>query len=172
MIIGICGPARSGKDTAADYLISKMPEYAKASFADPMKDMLTVGLKLSNEQLYGDEKEIVDPRYGHTPRFIMQTIGTEWGRKLINSDVWVNAMAERVALCTIIPDVRFENEAKFCRKRGVLIHIDGKRRDGEKGIMSHESEAGILPVRNDLMVNNHGSLEDFYKQLWNATQWF
>ena len=84
LVIGIAGPARCGKDTAADFIIEEHPQYVKASFADPLKDMLRVGLGLNAAQLYGNDKEGVDHRYECSPRHIMQTLGTEWGRQLIH----------------------------------------------------------------------------------------
>lgn len=164
LIIGIAGPARVGKDTAADYLIEVMPEYVKASFADPLKDMLRIGLGLDAAQLYGDDKEVVDHRYGCTPRHIMQTLGTEWGRQLVHGDIWVKAMAARCKSATIIPDIRFANEAQFVRERGVLLHIDG--RGGIDG--GHVSESGVEFQEGDLIVINDGGLGQFHRGLKNA----
>jgi len=162
-VIGIAGPARSGKDTAADYLIEQHPQYHKASFADPIKDMLRVGLGLTDEQLYGDQKEIVDERYGCSPRHIMQTLGTEWGRTYICDDLWVRTMRARIELApVIIPDIRFENEAAFVREHGVLLHVTGRARTIDSG---HQSEWLIEPVGDDIIVTNDSTLEAFHKQL-------
>lgn len=161
-IIGIAGPAHCGKDAAADYLLKHLTNYKKASFADPMKTMLKVGLGLTDNQLYGDQKEKIDSRYGWSPRHMMQTIGTEWGRQMIDPDIWVKAMEHHVAACTIIPDIRFENEAAFVRERGKLIHIVGR----ERGIESnHLSETGVEITSDDIIIINDGSLNDLYKQL-------
>lgn len=156
MIIGIAGPARAGKDTIADYLLENLPDHVRASFADPMKAMVQTGLKLTDEQLYGDLKETIDPRYGVTPRFIMQSIGTDWGRRMINPDIWVYAMAETIIPYTVIPDTRFENEAKFIRENGYLIHVTSNRETIAES--NHESEAGIMPRAGDFMVTNDQDL--------------
>jgi len=161
-VIGIAGPAHCGKDTAADYLLKHLTSYNKASFADPMKTMLGVGLGLTKEQLYGDQKEAPDSRYGCSPRHMMQTIGTEWGRNLIDPDIWVKAMEHHIHVHTIIPDVRFENEAAFIRDRGMLIHIVG--RDQDIG-SNHTSEAGVEITSDDTIIVNDGSLGVMYKQL-------
>ena len=160
-VIGFTGAARSGKDTAADYLLTLLPGYVKASFADPLKDMARIGLGLSDEQLYGDDKHIIDPRYGCSPRYIMQTLGTEWGRDLINSEVWLIAMADRVKGNTLIPDVRFPNEANFVRERGILIHIVG--RGGIEG--SHKSEEALPVLEGDILVANDGDVERLFERL-------
>lgn len=155
-VIGIAGPARCGKDTTADLLLKRCPTYRKASFADPIKEMLKAGLGLTDDQLWGDNKEAIDPRYDVSPRYMMQTLGTEWGRSLINSEIWVLAMEEQIGDGIIIPDVRFPNEAAFVRKWGVLIHVTGRGGiDGE-----HISEAGIECEACDRVVTNDGSFED------------
>lgn len=155
-MIGITGAARAGKDTVADLLLKRLPGYSKLSFADPMKEMLAVGLKLSHEQLYGHLKEVVDHRYGKTPREMMQTIGTEWGREMVHPDVWCNALKARAGSATVEADVRFENEAALIREHGVLIavHRDGVRTDSP----DHISEKGIKPVPGDFSISNNGSL--------------
>ena len=160
-VIGIAGLARCGKDTAADQIIKRMPEYTKASFADPMKMMLEVGFDMSREQLYGDLKETVDARYRCSPRHMTQTLGTEWGRKLIGDNVWVEAMysrLERHGSPLVIPDVRFENEATFIRANGKLIHIFGRDTvvDNE-----HASEAGVQILSGDISIHNTRSLQSY-----------
>lgn len=153
LVIGLAGPAGVGKSAAADYLVECVPQYDRASFADPLKAMLAEGLQLTADQLYGGAKQQVDSRYECTPRHIMQTLGTEWGRRLIHPDVWVLAMAGRVAgRRVIIDDVRFPNEAAFVRERGVLVHLEG--RGGIEG--AHVSETPLDRLPGDLVVRNDG----------------
>ena len=163
-VIGIAGKARAGKDTAADIIIDAMPYYNKISFADPLKKMLSVGLGLTESQLYGSKKEIIDPRYGKTPRQIMQSIGTEWGRNMICQDIWVNAVKDHIEneknefSYYIIPDLRYESEAHMIRKmNGLVIHT--KRKDKIKS--NHMSEHGIYVEGTDLVVENNGTLEHY-----------
>ena len=132
------------------------------SFGAPLKTMLSIGLNLKYEQLYGNQKEVVDKRYGQTPRYIMQTLGTEWGRNLIDPDIWPKVlMAHAESSKLIIPDVRFENEARMVRSRGFLIHIKG--RGGVDG--NHASEGGIKPLRHEQVISNKGTLADLYRRL-------
>lgn len=155
-VIGITGLARCGKDTVADIIMLNNPEYKKASFADPLKKMLYHGLGLTHEQLWGDDKEKIDPRYDVSPRYMMQTLGTEWGRLLINDNLWVVAMEQHIEKGMIIPDIRFENEAALVRKYGVLIHVVG--RGGIEG--DHSSESGVSLGTFDRVIPNSGTLED------------
>jgi dephospho-CoA kinase len=161
MIIGITGKMQSGKDTAADYLISKLEHHRKCSFADPIKQMLTVGLQLTYAQTHGNSKEIVDERYKCTARKMMQTLGTEWGRQMIHKDIWLTIAQNSLDNRRIFADVRFENEAEWFREVGYLIHID---RPGLPRSI-HESEAGVGYQNQDFLVKNAGSLKDLYYQL-------
>ena len=163
-LIGIAGPAGCGKDTAADHIIKHRPDYRKTSFANPIKEMLRDGLGLSTEQLYGRLKDTMDNRYGCTPRHMMQTLGTEWGRELVDGDVWVKSMAHYLSDlggAFIIPDVRFENEATFIRQHGHLIHIRGRSALDDK----HVSESGVRVRRADSMVSNAGCVEPFLRRI-------
>lgn len=175
-LIGITGHAQCGKDTAADYLCKiSNAAYWKDSFANPIKGMLGVGLGLDREQLHGYLKDVVDPRFGKTPRQLMQTLGTEWGRELVHPNIWVYAMKSYLEggvdmidgrTRYIIPDVRFENEANFIRKFGVLIHITG--RDNNIKESDHVSEAGVLFQEGDIEIRNDGSLNEFLMRVCDA----
>lgn len=76
IIIGLVAPKRSGKDTAANYLCSSYG-FKKYNFADPLKKGIAEIFGLSHEQLNGNNKEVVDPFWGVTPRELFQKIGTE-----------------------------------------------------------------------------------------------
>lgn len=158
--IGIAGPARSGKDTAANYLLSKLgPEWSSVGFADPIKEMLgVIGVDCSDEK-----KHIVDPRFGKTPRFMMQTLGTEWGRGMIKDSIWEDIVEDKIAQSPrIVKDIRFDGEASMCRKYGPVLHMLG--RGGIPG--QHRSESGVEFEFGDTDVNN--SSEDktrLYSQL-------
>jgi hypothetical protein len=147
-LIGIAGQARSGKDTLASYMLDNLDgTWLRSSFADPLKAMLSViGVDCSD-----DAKAVIDDTYGATPRHMMQTLGTEWGRHMINGDIWVKAFARlNAGKCVIVPDVRFENEADLVREHGVLIHLVG--RGGIEG--SHVSETPIAFKPGDIVIDN------------------
>lgn len=153
-LIGIAGRAHSGKDTVCSILTDGYFQgFGRAAFADPLKKMLAVmGVDCSDEM-----KDKIDPCYGKTPRYMMQTLGTEWGRGMIGKNVWIKAFARRNAgLSIVVPDVRYENEAALIREFGVMIHITG--RGGIEG--NHDSE-NTLPINMlDVVIDNSGTLED------------
>lgn len=65
MIVGICGLAGSGKDTAADFLTRHNPRFVKVAFADPLKRIALDVYKFSDEQLWGpsENRNKPDERY-------------------------------------------------------------------------------------------------------------
>lgn len=152
-LIGITGPARAGKDTLSKILLDKLgKDWGKASFADPLKQMLgVIGVDCSDEA-----KDTQDTLYGPKPRQMMQTLGTEWGRELIHPDIWVMAFNYlHGGRKMIVPDVRFENEADLIRERGLLIHLTG--RGGIAG--NHVSESPIGFKRGDIVIDNSRGLD-------------
>jgi len=158
-LIGIAGCAHSGKNTVGNYLINHIESGWKCSaFADPIKAMLAVmGVDCSDAN-----KDVIDPHYGVTPRYMMQTLGTEWGRDTIGVSTWIIGFLRRgIGFDHVVPDVRRENEADLIRDHGVLIHLTG--RGGIAG--THASEK-TLPVQlGDLVIDNSGTLEDLYKAI-------
>lgn len=162
--IGFAGQARSGKTTAATHLLSQLPDrWVTAAFADPIKAMLlTMGVSCVDEL-----KDVVHPLYGQTPRYMMQTLGTQWGRNMIGDNTWVNAFYHRYETASIIvSDVRYENEAQMVRDNGVLIHIRNRG-----GIDSdHDSEKLLDIHASDFIIDNSGELLDLYDSLSTFTQ--
>ena len=168
MIIGITGPAGSGKDTLGELILSQYPnKFVRISFADPIKYMLQVGLKVTGNDLCN--KEHMLPEYGCSTRHLLQTLGTEWGRKLIHPDIWITCAQKHIDnLSTVgfssfvFTDVRFENEVRFIRTHaGTIIHLTG--RGGIPG--NHESESGVKQLPADWVFDNSGSIADLERQL-------
>lgn len=158
-LIGIAGQARAGKDTLASYILDNLSsDWSRSSFADPMKAMLSViGVDCSD-----DNKDKIDDRYGVFVRHMMQTLGTEWGRHMIDGDIWVKAFARlNAGKCVIVPDVRFENEAALVREHGVLIHLVG--RGGIEG--NHVSENAIEFKPGDIVIDNSRDLAWLHGQV-------
>lgn len=159
-LIGIAGRARSGKDTVANFIIAAIGGY-RYSFADPIRAMLApLGVDM-NDPYWQARKEDVIPALGVSPRRMMQTLGTEWGRNLINSDLWL-VMAHQRLLRNgpgmVISDVRFENEAAWIRKHGGrIIHVI---RPEAKAVEAHASEDGIEMLDTDAQLFNSGTLEE------------
>lgn len=153
-VIALTGLAGSGKSTASKYLVEKHG-YQLVKFAGPLKDMLRA-IGLGEGHIEGAHKETdLAMLSGHTPRYAMQTLGTEWGRKCMGEDFWTNLWRSRVDSVlafdgrVVVDDCRFPNEADEVRKLGgVVWQLVG--RGGIAG--SHESEAGC--GEPDAVVDN------------------
>lgn len=159
-LIGIAGRARSGKDTVANFIIAAIGGY-RYSFADPIRAMLApLGVDM-NDPYWQARKEDVIPALGVSPRRMMQTLGTEWGRNLISPDLWLVLAHQRLLRNgpgMVISDVRFENEAAWIRKHGGrIIHVI---RPEAKAVEAHASEDGIEMLDTDVQLFNSGTLEE------------
>lgn len=169
-LIGLAGKARSGKDTVADMLAAR--GFERYAFAQPLKQGVRAMFGLTEAHTDGEWKEDVLPWLGRSPRYLMQTLGTEWGRQLVAEDVWLRLAQKRLddmredAVCTfgrcrglVISDVRFDNEAEWVRDQGGEVwHI---ARPEAQAVADHASEAGVFydPCR-DQEIYNASSLSD------------
>lgn len=163
LLIGICGPARAGKDTVANILIEHWG-FQRYSLASPIKMMLA-SLGLDDDELNGDKKEapLARLKIDKSPRQLMQTLGTEWGRDQVDADFWLKLAAFRwnqareAGQLLVIPDVRFDNEAAFIRRNGHLVHIS---RPNAPQVAAHSSERGIaFDERRDHALVNDGGID-------------
>jgi len=166
IIIGFAGKKQSGKSTAAAELVKS--GFTRVSFADGIKDMASLLLlqcgytKQEVFEIMTGDKELVIAEIGKSLREILQTLGTEWGRELIHSDLWVIVMRNRLGMMAdrylVFDDVRFENEAAMIRDMGgLIVHVDRLCED----VDAHASEVGINNADGDEFIDNDGSLEDF-----------
>ncbi len=165
-LIGLIGPAGSGKDTVRRMLEDL--NFTGLAFADPIRQMLRE-LLLSNgiDDAYIDDRDLKEapiPQLGVSYRQLAQTLGTEWGRSLLHKDFWLrlaaaymqSLMQEGLASRFVISDVRFENEAAWIREHGGQIwRIE---RPGLAPVRVHASETGIRDIAVDLVIDNGGDL--------------
>lgn len=176
VLVGLCGKKGSGKDEAYK-ILNRIYNYQNVKFAGPLKDMLRALLKVQNipsditeRMIEGDLKEV--PSFylgGKTPRYIMQTLGTEWGRVLIDSKLWINAFHNSLRLddpkmryaCT---DVRYQNEGDVIHDLGGFI-IRLNRNTDNNNFSSHSSETEIDSLVVDYEIDNNGTLEDLERNL-------
>jgi len=104
---------------------------------------------------------------GATPRSLMQMIGTDWGRKLIREDLWIDLWRREIAkvpedVTVVIDDCRFPNEHAECLAQGNTI-VFRVERDAPSALAgevekTHESEAYRLPA--DYVVDNNSTILD------------
>lgn len=160
-LIGITGKAGSGKDTLADYICNSYGAQ-KLALADPIKAILNSIFGFPADA-WNDRgwKEQPQAMIGHSPRVLAQSLGTQWGRS-INEDLWISKLVGRwrASDCamTVVPDVRFDNEAVYMlRSGGMMIRVE---RDEVEPVAPHESEAGVQDQLVHLSIVNNGTVED------------
>lgn len=134
MIIGLVGFAGSGKGTVADVLVDKH-EFTKLSFADGVKDCVSTIFGWPRHLLEGDTEpsrafrekrdDFWSAKLGIevTPRWALQTMGTEAGRNVFHNDIWIYSLERRLSehQNVVIADVRFPNEIDFIKKSGGFV---------------------------------------------------
>lgn len=173
-IVGFTGLRRSGKDTAAGALIDG--GYERISFAGPLKTMLRtllreqgLGWQDIDAMIDGHLKEAPSPFLnGCTPRFAMQTLGTEWGRDIIHPNLWVDAALRAAAFHSrvVITDVRFPNEVDAIhRAGGLVIRVN---RPTLPPADEHSSEALVATLDADHDIENSGSIDNLHELVFLA----
>lgn len=161
MIIGLSGFARSGKDTAADF----MHGYRRRSFATPIRwalltlnPLIAPGVTVRNA-VDRDGWDVAKVTYPELRR-LLQVLGTEVGRQLLGDDVWVHLALrglnpdDRV----VFTDVRFPNEAQAIKDLGGQVW-----RITRPGVLehnAHQSESALNEWDFDKYIHNDGSLAD------------
>lgn len=162
-LLGLIGPKNSGKSTLAKTL--SISGFNIIPFAGCLKSMLKTMLSYQGvnedeieDRINGSLKEIPCEYFsGQTTRFLMQTLGTEWGRDIIHPQLWLEIWERKVNhllsenLKIVCDDVRFVNEGELIQKLGgKLIYIN------RKGVVfsDHISENEFLKLSLDLIIQN------------------
>jgi len=126
---------------------------------------MMAALGLTPEQIEGSEKEIPCALLGgNTTRYAMQRLGTEFGRDLIDSNLWIRAWQNALSLVppgvgVVVDDCRFPNEAAAVQAAGgILVRIE-RPGAGAAGYQ-HSSETHMLPVTARFL--NVGDIMDMW----------
>ena len=169
--IALLGKARSGKDTAAAWLVSHRA-YTRLAFADPLKEMalgidplvstaagIHVRLSVLVRDVGWDYAKVNYPEV----RRLLQAIGQT--QREFEPDYWLNVArrklngAERWNLPVVVTDVRYQNEAEMLKARGFrLVRIVRPGTGGD----SHASENELNDYPVDVTIHNDRSLELFH----------
>lgn len=183
-LIGLGGKLRAGKDVIGDYL-EEHHGYTKLGMSDALNEAL---LKL-NPLIPMQEYEYLRPSYvryqelhdavGYVEakknpevRRLLQMLGTEVGREMIDPDVWVNIAVRKIQALraegtpVVITAVRFPNEVEMIRRLGgTTVWIERPteaRTDAGEDIQSHASETSVNDSMFNLRIWNNGTLDQLY----------
>lgn len=163
----------SGKSSFARALISD--GFVRLPLAQTLKQMGRVVLEaLGYDKALIDELESVrkdvplDALDGVTPRWLYQSLGTDWGRTLIHQELWLRCWlgkAERLladGVDIVVDDVRFPNEAQMIEEvcGGAMVRIRRPEAEASAGKEClHASEGALDDWDFAAEVLNRGTLE-------------
>lgn len=164
IVVGLAGYARAGKDTAGAYLVEHYG-FQRVSFADPLRAVLlatdplvpvrgpgpharcagptkTVRLSKLVAEKGWEGAKTEWPEHPASVRQLLQRLGTEGGRNVIDQDVWVNAALRKLkpAGAYVFTDVRFPNEADAIARLGKTVRV---LRPGTGPVNDHPSERAL-----------------------------
>ena len=173
-LVALTGAAGSGKSTVAKYLSegrhshygSNVP-FVRTKFSGTLKKMLMQIPNVTVDMIEGELKEEPQELFGgKTPREVMQTLGTEWGRDSVYSKIWLDSWERSVCDLTyvVVEDLRYLNEAELVKNRGGEIWRI-KRPDYQCN--GHISETEMKGIEPDLTISNSGSLGELHAMIDN-----
>jgi len=170
-IIGLSGKARSGKDTVAGMIQEFIPSSFIYALADPIKKAGSEMFGIPLDHFYAaDVKEEPDDFWGISPREIAQKLGTEVGRDMFFTDMWIRRCEREIANrqeyeMMICGDIRFTNEADWVREQGGEIWHIVRPSIGTGVVREHVSETGIETVDGDSTIINDGNMLDLERKV-------
>lgn len=116
-----------------------------------------------------DDNQMCEERYlvKTTPRLLLQLMGTECGRDILHPNLWVNAVISNYKPDSnwVITDMRFPNELKAVKKRGVTIRVN--RAMATLGMLEdeHPSETALDGAEFDYVIENNGTIKDLVDKI-------
>jgi hypothetical protein len=192
MIVGITGLMGSGKGTVSDILVENY-NFTKISFADSLKDAVSVMFGWSRDLLEGDTvesrvwREQPDLFWSRemertiTPRIVLQLIGTDALRNNFFDGIWTSIVKKQILENTnsnwVIPDVRFTNEIKMIKDLGGQLWrikrgddpdwFEIYRKTGIEPLDVHPSEWRWALTEFDQVIENNESLDILTRKIKN-----
>ena len=167
-IIALCGYKGSGKDTAAEYLVTKY-KYNHYKISEKLKEVIKLLFNLDDNDLEKNKDEIND-KWGIEPRKIMQFIGTDMFQyKLqelfpnIEKTFWIKSLftdelinkIENENHRVVISDLRFLHEYDLISNIYVpysILKVQNNNLEKNDNHIS-ENEFNNIPI-NAVILNN------------------
>lgn len=172
-IVLISGKQGSGKSTLANAIQSHWIQNAYGvcehfCFAQPLYDMHNLCLNYLKKEAGIDR--------GNKDGVLLQLLGTEWGRKTVDENIWVNIMKHKISVLerehrhnpvVVISDCRFKNELEaFPQALKVRLECDRDVRKGRahswRDSENHPSETDLDGAAFDLTFNSDAQPLDLY----------
>jgi hypothetical protein len=172
-VVAICGMKRVGKDTAAMF-IEKTFDFKHVKISEPLKRVCNILFGFTHEQMENDTKDVIDERYGITPRKVMQFMGTEMMQYKLQElmpaegrSFWINTLLRQEGGPIVISDMRFLHEAQAIKKKyGAQSIIIKVVRQGLDNVDEHTSEKEWTQISEDFVVNNNKDISYFEREIF------
>ncbi len=170
VLIGLCGYAGVGKDTAAEVLIEEFG-YKRVAFADPIRDsVIALDPYISHQGEFHRLSDFMADQGGweaakdnEEVRRLSQAMGTEVGRNILSHDLWVLLAETRLDDRTVVTDTRFPNEARLIRKHGgILIRVE---RPGFGPVNAHLSDRASEKWTYEHRIQNDSNVESLHQKM-------
>jgi len=170
-LVALCASSMgSGKSEVASIL--RDHGYHSVKLAAPVKALTraffkacgVAGHKL-DDMVDGDLKETpcaITPYRAISPRVVMQTLGTEWGRGIIHPDIWADLCAEHIdrildsGYRVVVDDLRYPNEWRMLKTFGAFVM--NLHRPGAQPLNDHPSEGALTAEHFDCTLENDSNL--------------
>lgn len=153
-LVGLYAPApQSGKSTVASMLETE--GYTTLPFAATIKTLVSIlltelGIPYAQARdLVHRDKDALIPSLRTTPRHLLRTLGTEWGRDCVHPELWLKCWQvsylnyRSSGLRVVVDDVRFVNEADLIRSLGGELWRIDRPLPPERVGTAHRSEGGL-----------------------------
>lgn len=171
MIIAIIGKRRSGKDTVAKY-IEEEYGFKHLKISSKLKQLCKLLFEFSDDQLESDSKEIIDERWGISPRTAMQFIGTDMFQYKIqelmpgiNRKFWIHSFVNYLDHYenVVISDLRFLHEFDILKNYDLkIIYVQN---DNRKHVINHISDTEFFDIPYNYKVVNNDTITSLYYQI-------
>jgi|SRR6187551_2041393 len=176
MLIAFSGLKGSGKDTAAKVLVNEYG-FTKIAFADILREaLLVLDPQVPSKVGHYYSLSYLVKMYGWDQikrelpevRRLLQVFGTEVGRMLFGTNVWVDLLAKKFPDIVdeesryVITDCRFDNEVDFVRDNGGIvtwIERPGLQSDG------HASESTAIRDLASVILHNDETVEELHEDI-------
>ena len=190
-IIAICGAKRSGKDVLAEHLVNKY-NYERVAFANPLKVAVKNLFNFDDDQVGigkdegTDRKDIVDERWGITPRAALQFFGTEIMQEKIQEllpnmkrNFFANTLKNYIRNAGnsendkryVISDLRFIHEHEMLLNMPnisindiMIIRVIRPSENRAKEQEPHISELEYVDIPYDIIMINNGTIDDYIRR--------
>jgi hypothetical protein len=174
LVVALCGPARSGKDTAARSLAASHG-FRRLALADGIRRAFAA----VNEPTWDALKEL--DAAGKSARWALQVMGTEAREEVGAADHWVDHVGLTIRYFShhhpapirrwVIPDLRYPREAE---RLADMVSFMGGRFEVWKVVRpdlrpiaeaAHSSETSVDDVRPDRLIDNSRGMDHMDRQV-------